>query len=102
MWRSLGGLLEERRKQSPNKRHIEAANAIRVFQECIRARIPKDIPQGPQAKKLVDGILTVEVVHPALAQLLRHEEKSIIREMTERGCGVSGLVFLVSQEKTEW
>lgn len=76
--------------------------AVQIFQEYVRARVPKEIQGRPRAKKLVDGILTVEVSHPALAQLLRHEEGAIIHELSARGCRVRGLVFTVRQGTTEW
>lgn len=101
MWRSLHDLLRERRAASPQRPQLDAANAIQLFHENIKSRVPAELRASLHAKKLVDGVLTVEVSHPALAQILRQEEAEILADLTKKGCPVHRFVFTVRQGKTE-
>ncbi|MFH1171117.1 MAG: DciA family protein [bacterium] len=101
MWKRMRELLAERQGQLPNSAQISGANAIASFSAIIQQQLPGEGREGVHARKLVQGVLSIEVEHPALVQMLRNMERDILQQLNARGNKVCRLAFTVRRRTEE-
>lgn len=101
MWRKLSDFLADRRRSSPYRAQYEGVQALQDAREALLRRFSSVIAEDAHPKKLVDGTLTIEVSHPAIAQAVRQQEQTLLQALQEKHHRVQRIVFSIRQETTE-
>lgn len=76
--------LEKNVRQAGVFAQVEASKHLSVIQEVLRERFGDGADKQVRAKYIKYRTVTIEIVHPAIAQEIRLQEEAIISEINKR------------------
>lgn len=100
MWQLLRDLLPEHARRSPHNKHITASRTLQKAAVILSALLPPDLRRKARPHKVVDGELTINVDHPAVALRIRQSEQRILQELQKDHPDVKRLALRVRPETT--